>query len=644
MSEQQTLKDHFRETRIFRHRLVFIAVVMLFLLGLLVVRFYNLQVVHYANYVTQSERNRVHVRPLPPTRGLIYDRNGILLADNRPSYTLSVVKERVKSLDETLAVLSEFIEFSENDVEKFHSRLKQRRRPFEAVPLRYRLTPEEIARIAVNEYRLEGVEVEAQLVRHYPLADLYAHTVGYVGRINERELNRFDEDEYQQYSGTYTIGKIGLERQYEKTLLGEVGYENVETNARGRVLRVLEQTPPKPGENLYLYFDSEVQKAGLAALNGRRGAIVALEVETGGVLAMVSSPSYDPNLFVTGISHKDYNRLTQSRDLPLFNRAIQGEYPPGSTVKPVIALSSLYYGILDPHVAIYDPGFYQLDGEDRKYRDWKRAGHGRVDMNAAIRESCDTYYYDLAYKTGIDRLYEFGYQFGLGDYTGIDLPSERKGIWPSREWKRNHRGLPWFPGDTLNVGIGQGATLTTPLQLAVMTATLANRGRKVQPRIAQNLVLDMEESKILMDVSDGHWSYIFNAMKEVMHHPRGTAYKVGRNMSFEMAGKSGTAQVVGIAQDAEYESDKLSERNRDHALFVGFAPLDAPKIAVAVIVENGEGGSSEAAPVVRKVIESYLEQEQIRLQGQTLQAQSEKNNNSPVNTSPTAVGELSVNG
>ncbi|GAB2197949.1 penicillin-binding protein 2 [Sessilibacter sp. MAH4] len=634
MSEQQTLKDHFREARIFRNRLFVIALFMIVLLSILVVRFYSLQVVHYNDYVTQSERNRVHVRPLAPTRGLIYDRNGILLADNRASYTLSIVKERVGNLDETLQVLSELVEFDEGDVEKFHSRLKQRRRPFEAVPLRYQLTPEEIARVAVNEYRLEGVEVDAQLVRHYPMADLYAHTVGYVGRINERELRSFSEEEYKRYSGTYTIGKIGLERQYEDLLLGKVGFENVETNARGRVLRVLEQTPPEPGENLHLYFDSQVQRAGLEALNGRRGAIVAIEIETGGILAMVSSPSYDPNLFVTGISHSDYNRLTGSRDLPLFNRAIQGEYPPGSTIKPMVALGGLYHRVVDPNVAIYDPGFYQLDNEERKYRDWKKGGHGRVDMNSAIRESCDTYYYDLAYRSGIDRLHEFGSQFGLGDYTGIDLPSERKGIWPSRTWKRQNRGLPWFPGDTLNVGIGQGDVLATPLQLAEMTATLANRGKRIQPRIAQNVdpvVADSADSKMLLDVADGHWNYIFNAMSEVMHHPRGTAYRVGRDMSFKMAGKSGTAQVVGIAQDEEYDSDALSERNRDHALFVGFAPLNNPKIAVAVIVENGEGGSSEAAPVVRKVVETYLaiEEEKARQQISSDKNPSEKQQELP---------------
>ncbi len=609
MSEHHTLKDHLRETSIFRRRVVVVAAVMLMLIGVLTAQFYHLQIVLHGDYATQSDRNRIHVRPLPPTRGLIYDRTGQLLADNRPSYTLSIIKERVDDLEQTLALINELVPLSDSEKEKFLQRLQQRRRPFQSVPLRYRLSEEEIARIAVNEYRLPGVEVEAQLVRVYPQADLFAHTVGYVGRINDRELNQFSEEEYQRYSGTYTIGKIGLERQYEDRLLGEVGYQNVETNARGRVLRVVEKIDPKPGDNLHLYIDSQIQAAGLAALEGRRGAIVALEVDTGGVLAMVSSPSFDPNLFVTGISHKDYNALTGSRDLPLFNRAIQGEYPPGSTIKPMIALAGLNYGVVDPSYSIIDHGFYQLDGEERKYRDWKKEGHGRVNLRTAIRESCDTYYYELAYRLGIDRMHEFGSLFGMGDYSGVDIPSERRGLWPSREWKRENRGLPWFPGDSLNVGIGQGDVLATPLQLAVMTATLANRGQLVEPKLVRDQTPPAAVSP-LQDVADKHWNLVVDSMHDVLHHPRGTAYRASRGMAFEMAGKSGTAQVVGIAQDEEYESEKLAERHRDHALFVGFAPLEAPEIAVAVIVENGEGGSSEGAPVVRKVMESYFEQQQ----------------------------------
>lgn len=609
MSEQQTLKDHLRETRIFRHRLIVVAGFMLLMFGVLLAQFYNLQIVNHDDYATRSERNRIHVRPLAPTRGLIYDRRGRLLADNRPSYTLNIVKERVDGLDQTIELVGQLIEVSDSEIEKFHQRMQQRRRPFESVPLRYRLTEEEIARIAVNEYRLPGVEVEAQLVRFYPYGDQFAHSVGYVGRINDRELKNFSEEQYQSYSGTYTIGKIGLEKQYEERLLGVVGSEFVETNARGRVLRQVDKTDPSPGENLQLYLDAEVQAAGLAALDGRRGAIVAIEIETGGVVAMVSSPSYNPNLFVTGISHADYNALTRSRDLPLFNRAIQGEYPPGSTIKPMIGLAGLHYRTVTPEYSISDPGFFQLEGEERKYRDWKKEGHGRVNLRSAIRESCDTYYYEMAFKLGIDRLHDFGNHFGMGQYSGIDIPSERKGIWPSREWKRRYRGLPWFPGDTVNVGIGQGDVLATPLQLAVMTATLANHGSLVKPKFVQQALAPRVVTS-LQDVPDRQWQEITQAMEDVLHHPRGTAYKAGRGMAFRMAGKSGTAQVVGIAQDEEYESEKLAERHRDHALFVGFAPADDPKVAVAVIVENGEGGSSEGAPVVRKVMETYFAEQE----------------------------------
>lgn len=605
MAERQRLKDHFAEQSLFRRRLACVALVVLSLLGLLAGRYYVLQVVHFERYATKSDKNRIHVLPIPPTRGLIYDRRGVLLADNRPSYSLSLVKERVKDFDSTLALLSELVDISEDDVKKYRQRLKRRRRPYEAVPLRYRLTQEDLARLAVNEYRLPGVEVEAQLVRHYPLGELFVHTVGYVGRINERELRRFDEEQLERYSGTHTIGKIGLERQYETRLLGGVGYQHVETNARGRVLRVLDQTSPTPGENLYLHLDIEMQKAAAAALEGRRGAAVAIDIKTGGVLAMVSAPTYDPNLFVTGISHKDYNRLTQSKDLPLFDRAIQGEYPPGSTLKPMIALGAWHQGIIDPERTVYDPGFYQLEGDSHKYRDWKKGGHGRVNMTTAIRQSCDTYYWDLAYRWGIDAMHDFGSLFGLGQKTGIDVPNERSGIWPSRRWKKIYRGQPWYPGDSLNVGLGQGAVLATPLQLATMVATLASQGHHIVPSLVRGKPLPSRDES-LANIPENRWSKIFSAMEEVIHHPRGTAYSMGKKLPYRMAGKSGTAQVVGIAQDAEYDSEALAERHRDHALFVAFAPAHNPQVAVATIVENGEGGSSVAAPVAKIVIDSFF--------------------------------------
>lgn len=610
MSELHHLKDHHKEARIFGRRLVLAALVILALLTVLLVRFYNLQVVNHEEYVTQSDRNRVQVQPIAPNRGLIYDRSGNLLADNRASYTLNLVKEQVDDLEQTLAILDQLLIFREGELDKFYKRLKQRRRPFEPVPLRHRLTEDEIARVAVNEYRLPGVKVDAELVRDYPLSELLAHTVGYVGRINDRELTGFDEETYRRYSGTHTIGKIGLEKYYEQELLGEVGYQYVETNARGRVLRVLERIDPVPGKNLQLYLDADVQKVAYDSLGQRRGSVVAVEVETGGVLAIASTPSFNPNLFVTGISYRDYNALNRSRDLPLFNRSIQGQYPPGSTLKPLLGLGALHHKVVDPSYAISDPGYYQLEGEERLYRDWKKGGHGhRVNLKMAIAQSCDTYYYDMAYRMGIDRMHSFGVHFGLGQRTGLDIPSERKGLWPSREWKKRVRGLPWFPGDSLNAVLGQGDVLSTPLQLAVMTAAMARKGEFIEPKMVYR-VGDVEQLAVRRDhadnVDDVHWQHIHESMEEVIHGLRGTAQGIRRGMKYRMAGKTGTAQVVGIAQDEEYDSEKLLERQRDHALFVAFAPVKEPKIAVAVIVENGEHGSSTAAPIARQVIDAYM--------------------------------------
>lgn len=609
MSEDQRFKDHHREARITSSRLVLTSVIMAAMVALLVFRYYTLQVVHHEDYATRSDRNRVHVQPVPPTRGLIYDRDGELLADNRPSYTLSIIRERVGDMEGTVELLRTLVDIPQSDLEKFYDQLQQWRRPFEAIPLRYGLTEEEIARLAVNEYRLEGVEINAQLVRHYPRGALFAHVLGYVGRISQADLAQFDDNQHKRYSGTHSIGKSGLEKQYESLLLGDVGSQNVETNARGRVLRVLDRTDPKPGEDLYLHLDADIQRVAVEALGEYRGAVVAMDVKSGGVLAAVSTPSFDPNLFVTGISFGDYRRLNQSLDLPLFNRFLQGQYPPGSTVKPVVGLAGLHYDVVDTSYSVKDPGFYRLPGDDRLYRDWKRYGHGnQVDLEQAIEESCDVYFYDLGHRMGIDSIHEFGVKFGLGSRTAVDIPSERAGLWPSREWKRNHRGLPWFPGDNLNVAIGQGFSLTTPMQLAQMTTTLANRGHRLRPqmvsRVGDEPVVPVEEEEL--DVAPEDWDFVLSAMEGVMHGERGTARRAALGADYHMAGKTGTAQVVAIPQGEEYDSEALLERQRDHALFVGFAPADNPQIAVAVVVENGESGSGVAAPVARKVFDAYM--------------------------------------
>ncbi len=608
MQEHQHFKNYHIESRSFAGRVLLTTVLIIGLTFALLYRYYSLQITHHQDYATQSDNNRILVQTISPQRGLIFDTNGRLLADNRPSYILSLVPENIKSVDETIETLRSLIVVNEGHVQDFYKFLKKNRRPYQPIPLRFRLTEEEIAKIAVNEYRLDGVEVEAILVRDYPAGSLFGHSVGYVGKINNREWSKFDEEQAKRYRGVHTIGKIGIEKSYEDVLFGEIGYRNVEVNARMRVLRTLEQQNPIEGKNLQLHIDSHLQQIAVDALGDYRGSVVAIDVETGGVLSIVSTPSYDPNLFVTGISYKNYNSLRNNPDIPLFDRSIQGRYPPASTIKPLMGLAGLSENVISRSYKIFDPGFYQLENEERLWRDWKRTGHGIVDVHKAIVQSSDTFFYGLAFRMGIDRIHDFGAQFGLGQKTGIDLPNEKRGLWPSREWKQQAHRLPWFPGDSLNVGIGQGFALATPLQMATMVATIANRGKHLQPQVVKSINGEILPPKIInqVEVDNRYWDHIFNAMKDVMHSAHGTARRAGSKSSYLMAGKTGTAQVVGIAQNEEYDSEALKERNRDHALFVGFAPFENPKIAVAVIVENGESGSGTAAPIARKIFDSYL--------------------------------------
>lgn len=609
MQELEHFKDHHREATIFTGRVLVTMLLVFAMLGVLLSRYYNLQIVNYQNYATQSDNNRVLVQTIHPKRGLIFDVNGELLADNRPSYALSLTPENIPDLTNTINILKNLVEIDEDDIARFYKSLESGRRPYQAAPLRYQLTEKEIARIAVNEYRLPGVEVEAQLVRSYPSPFLFAHTVGYVGKINDREWNNFTEEEQARYKGLPTIGKIGLEKYYEDDLFGTTGFQHVEINARMRVLRTLERQPPVPGKDLHLYLDQRLQETAFRAMEGRRGAIVAIDVKTGGILAMLSTPTYDSNLFVTGISHKDYNALTGSLDLPLFDRVIQGAYPPASTIKPAFGLAGIASRAITPQHRIFDPGYYKLENDDRLYRDWKRTGHGWVNLHKAIVQSSDTFFYDMAFRTGIDTLYSYGQKFGLGSRTGIDLPNERKGLLPSRDWKLATKRVRWFPGDTINVGIGQGDTTATPLQLAVMTATLANRGVRLRPHIVKAMNGEEVAPEVVSrmdDVGDQHWDAIHEAMYDVVHGSNGTARRINRGLSYNIAGKTGTAQVVGIKQGEEYDAEALKERHRDHALFVGFAPYENPEIAVAIVVENGGSGSSTAAPVARKLFDAHL--------------------------------------
>lgn len=610
MPQQIPLKDHEKDARLVRNRVVVGAVAIMLLICVLIARLYFLQVIQYDYHSTLSENNRVHVQPIPPTRGLIFDRNGVIVADNRPSFSLVMTRERAGSPGswaQVLDVIVEVLQLTPDDRALFEKRMRQGRRPFEPVPILFELTEEQIARIAVNQFRLPGVEVAAQLVRHYPQGAHFAHSVGYVGRINEKELKTLDP---VNYSGTHHIGKTGIERFYEDDLHGQVGYEEVETNARGRVLRVLKRTDPKPGKDIVLSLDIKLQEAAEQALGGRRGAIVALDPRTGEVLAMVSQPSFDPNLFVTGIGFKAYAELRDSIDRPLFNRVLRGLYPPGSTIKPAVAIAGLDSGVVNASSRVFDPGYYQLPNYDHKYRNWNRTGDGWVDLDLAIMRSNDTYFYDLAHKMGIDRLSTYMNRFGLGQKVALDMFEESSGLMPTREWKRATRRQAWFPGETLILGIGQGYMQTTPLQMAQATALIASKGKWYRPHLAKTIEGQppVDENPIadivLRDPSD--WNKVTHGMEQVMHNARGTARAAATGAQYRIAGKSGTAQVVAIKQGEKYDRNKVQERHRDHALFVGFAPAEAPRIVISVMIENGEAGGRVAAPVMRQVMDAWL--------------------------------------
>ncbi len=611
MAKPTTLKDHFRETRLFTHRTITALAFTVVLMLMLMTRLVNLQVIEHDSYAVQSENNRVHIAALPPTRGLIFDRNGVLLAQNLPSYSLQIVPEQVDDVDVTIEQLRQLITITGDDEQRFRKRYQSSRR-FKPITLRTRLSDEEVARFAVNRHRFPGVDITARLYRHYPQGNLAVHALGYVGRINERELQTIDTSNYE---GTDFIGKTGVEKFYEDILHGEVGVQQVETNAQGRTLRVLEQTPPEPGLNLHLTLDADMQRVAEQALGEERGAVVAIDPRDGSVLVLASMPGFNPNLFVGGIDSKSYHALRDSPDQPLFNRVLRGRYPPGSTLKSFIGLAGLEYGVVEPNASIYCPGWYKLDGHDHRYRDWKKSGHGPVALNRSLVESCDVYYYDLALALGIDRISSFLEPFGFNDLTGIDISGELAGLVPSREWKRHAKREPWYPGETLITGIGQGFNLVTPLALASATATLSTYGQHLRPRIVAATedpdTGDVVDFPVVLNIAvpvedHANWHYIIKAMTDVVHSPRGTARRIGLDAPYKIAGKTGTAQVFGIKQDEEYVEEDIQKRLRDHALFIAFAPAHEPKIAVAVIVENGGSGGAVAAPIARKVMDAWL--------------------------------------
>jgi penicillin-binding protein 2 len=612
MAYREVLKDPHLESLLTRHRIFAAAIMVLVLMLIVLARLYVLQVVEHDHYSTLSNSNRVQLKALPPARGLIFDRNGVVLADNLPAYRLEIIREKIEDLDQTLAELRELVEVSDLEIKRYR-RAARRGRPFESVPLLLNLNDHEVARLAVNLHRLPGVEINARLTRNYPLGPHAVHALGYVGRIDERDLDDLDD---ANYAGTSHIGKLGLEKFYELDLHGEVGHQRVEVNATGRTLRVLDEVSPVAGSNLYLTIDSSLQKLAESLFDNQRGSLVAIDPNNGEILAMVSMPTFDPNLFVNGISNKDYSSLRDSHDRPLFNRALTGQYPPGSTTKPFFGLAGLEYNVVSQNQKKFCGGYYQLPNDDHRYRDWKKEGHGQMDLKDAITQSCDVYFYDLSYNLGIDRMSTFMRQFGFGAKTGIDTTGERSGLMPSREWKRGARGMPWFPGETLITGIGQGALLVTPLQLASATGALANRGTRYRPQLVkgirqstgeEQIVIPPEISGVYTLQKELNWQHVVQGMINVVHGLRGTAHaSIGRDAPYKIAGKTGTAQVFGIGQDEEYDAEEVALRLRDHALFMSFAPAESPQIAIAVIVENGGHGSSVAAPIARQLMDAYL--------------------------------------
>ena len=601
--------DRYSEQRIFINRIIASTVFVILLSAALIARLLFLQVEGHELYVAKSHDNRIKILPLPPRRGLIFDRNGATLAENIPTFSLELIPEQIEDLDKTIAELKTLLGITTEEIEKFHQSRKGRK-SFTSTPLRTQLTEQEVARFSVNLPYFPGVEIHARLLRYYPFGELTAHLVGYVGRINEKELKRLDPGNYK---GTHYIGKTGIEKSYEAMLHGSAGYEEVETNARGRFIKNIATTPATAGANLHLTLDIDIQKIAYEALGDYSGALAAIEIATGGVIALVSKPGFDPNPFVHGISFKAYRELQKSPDQPLYDRGLRGQYPPGSTFKPFVALAGLEYQAINTKKKIYCPGHFSLPNSSHRYRDWKKWGHGSIDLENSIQQSCDVYYYNLAHNLGIDRLHTFLTRFGFGQKSGIDVAGEKAGLLPSRAWKRRVKGITWYPGETVITGIGQGFVLTTPLQLARATATLANNGKVVYPHLVEHSWTAKGKKPWLPPESENlalqpaHVKAIIDAMISVVHGPRGTARRLAKGIDYKIAGKTGTAQVFTVKQNASYNAKRLAKKLHDHALFIAFAPADNPRIAVAVIVENGGHGGSVAAPIAAKVIAEYLE-------------------------------------
>ena len=613
MNSVTPLKNLDRELARFHGRLKTGAAFVLLLAAALLGRGFYLQIMQHAYYIQRAENNRISLVPTAPNRGLILDRNDRILAENYSAYTLEVTQAQTRDLEATLAEVGRLIKITPGELRRFR-RLLSESHEFETVPLKSKLSDEEVAVLAANRYRLPGVEVKARLFRNYQAGPGMAHVVGFIGRINDRDLESLRKSGLEQsYRGSVHIGKTGLEQSYEALLRGRTGFDQMETDASGRAVRVLSRIPPVPGKDLRLYLDLELQAVAERAFGDFLGGLVALDPKTGGVLALVSRPGFDPNLFVDGIDPETWKELNDSPERPMVNRALRGIYPPGSTIKPFMALAGLELGARKPSDSIVDPGYFALPNSRHQFRDWKKGGHGVVDMHRAIAQSCDVYFYKLAMDMGIDRMHDYLAQFGFGEKTGIDLEGESPGLLPSRDWKQRRWKSEWYPGETVIAGIGQGYHLVTPLQLAAAVAMIANGGKRIAPRLVQAVrdplthvwqPLPGAPGRQLA-IDPAHLEVVRQGMIDVMR-PGGTASAAAAGAPYTIAGKTGTAQVVGIKQGARYDAGRTARQYRDHALFIAFAPAEDPKIALAVMVENGGHGGSTAAPIARAVFDYYL--------------------------------------
>jgi len=621
VTKRVAIRNHTAEANLFARRAFIALLGVVVLLIILFSNVYHLEVTSYEKYQTRSNSNRIKLLPVAPNRGLIYDRNGVLLAENKPVYSLEVIPEQVDNMEATIAEVSQILDVSEERQKKFFKSLRSKRR-FKPVELVSRLSEQQVAAFSVEQHKYPGVFIEARLKRYYPFADLTTHTLGYVARINRNDAIKLEEqDKSDNYAATRNIGKLGLERYYEDTLHGVIGHQEVEINNQGRIQRTLNFTPPQPGKNLTLTLDIELQMVAKRALSGKRGAVVAIDPKDGGILAMYSNPSYDGNMFVHGISSKNYRKLLDPKKRPLLNRTVQG-YPPASTVKPFIALLGLEEDIVEPEDEIYDPGWYQLKGVSTRQRDWKKWGHGKVNLTTSLEQSCNVYYYDLAYKLGIERISNMMEKFGFGEHTGVDILEESRAIMPSRAWKRARYNQPWYIGETLSIGIGQSYWTVTPLQLAQALSIMVNKGQIKVPHLLKGTgtVINsadstetiyeetpIDEKRPIQLKEEGNWDIVLDAMHNTVQKLGATGYNAFKGSKYDAAGKTGSAQTANLGQDEEYDAETIAENKRDNAMFIAFAPYENPEIVVAVAIENViGGGATNAAPVARQILDQYF--------------------------------------